>query len=307
MNNFHTPVLLKEVIEYLEVLPGKKYIDATMGGGGHGFEILKLGGIVLGIDVDQEAISYIVRRWKVESRRWNINEDNLILVRGNFRDIDKIARLHDFGKVSGILFDLGVSSYQLETPWRGFSFQREGPLDMRMDPSASSGQATAADLINGLNKGELYELFTKLGEERFARPISNNIIRARRVKKIETTMDLSHIIQEACRKKGGKINPATLVFQALRIAVNDELHNLQEALPKAMNLLEKSLPAGRQGKIAVISFHSLEDRIVKDSFKEFQEQELGTILTKKPVIAGSSEVQSNIRARSAKLRVFEKI
>ncbi|MDO8461152.1 MAG: 16S rRNA (cytosine(1402)-N(4))-methyltransferase RsmH [bacterium] len=296
MNNFHTPVLLKEVIEYLEVQRGKKYIDATMGGGGHAVEILERGGRVLGIDCDQEAIDYAGEKLKVKSSKLKVNKD-LVLAKGNFRDIDKIARLNGFEKVSGILFDLGVSSYQLETSERGFSFQKEGPLDMRMDKDLG---VRAADLINALSKKELYELFTKMGEERFARPISNNIIRARRVKKIETTRELASIIEKigGATSAFAKASADKRVFQALRIAVNDELNNLQEALPKAINLL------GDKGRIAVISFHSLEDRIVKDSFKRFQKQGKGTILTKKPVIAGNSEVQSNIRARSAKLRVF---
>ena len=296
MNNFHTPVLLKEVIEYLEVQLGKKYIDATMGGGGHGFEILKLGGKVLGIDCDQEAIDYVKEKLKDQSSKIKANKD-LILVKGNFRDIDEIARLNGFEKVSGILFDLGVSSYQLETPGRGFSFQKEGPLDMRMDKDLG---VRAADLINALSKKELYELFTKMGEERNAWAISSSIVRARRVKKIETTRELASIIEKigGATSAFAKASADKRVFQALRIAVNDELSSLQEALLKTIDLLDKN------GRIAVISFHSLEDRIVKDSFKKFQKQGLGTILTKKPIIAGNSEVQGNIRARSAKLRVF---
>ncbi|MFH1833056.1 MAG: 16S rRNA (cytosine(1402)-N(4))-methyltransferase RsmH [Candidatus Levyibacteriota bacterium] len=289
MNNYHTPVLLKEIVDFLGVSKGKKYIDATLGGGGHTFEILKCGGTVLGIDVDQDAIDYVKSK---------INEEKLVLVKGNFKDIDKIAHSKGFNNVSGIIFDLGVSSFQLEKDSRGFSFQKEGPLDMRMDPSGASGQVKAADLINALTKGELYELFTKLGEERFARTISNDICRARRVKPIETTSELAGII----RKRGflKKIDPATRVFQALRIAVNDELNNLKEALPKAIGLLEKG------GLLEVISFHSLEDRIVKNCFQQFQKEGLGNVLIKKPIVPSNEEQKINRRSRSAKLRVFKR-
>lgn len=295
MNNFHTPVLLKEVIEFLNIKTDKKYIDTTVGGGGHTLEILKRGGRVLGIDCDQEAIDYV--REKVKS------SERLTLVHGNFKDIREIARLNGFEKVAGILFDLGVSSYQLEDPLRGFSFQRDGPLDMRMDKSLL---VKALDLVNGLSKGELYELFIKLGEERYARAISGNIIRARRVKPIETTKELALIVEQVYgvkRKSSlkGKALANKRVFQALRIAVNDELNNLEVSLPEAASLLEE------RGRLLAISFHSLEDRIVKNSFNKFQEKDLGRVLTKKPVEAGSDELRTNKKARSAKLRVFEKL
>lgn len=292
MNNFHVPVLLQEVITFLNPQKGKKYIDATIGGGGHGFEILKQGGVVLGIDVDQDAIEHVKEKLKTG--------EELILTQGNFRDIDTIARLHGFDKVSGILFDLGVSSHQLDNPDRGFSFLSEGPLDMRMNPSTGSGQVVrAADLVNGLTKGELYELFTKLGEEHFARTISEGIISTRRIKPVQTTKELSQIIRRAYGKHVSKIHPATRVFQALRIAVNDELNAIREALPKSIELLES------KGRIVAISFHSLEDRIVKDTFNKFEKEGLGKVVTKKPVIPGSEEIETNSRSRSAKLRVFE--
>lgn len=297
MNTFHTPVLLQKIIEYLSIEKGKKYIDGTIGGGGHGFEILKRGGVVLGIDCDQEAIDYVSRRWKIESRRWNIIEGNLILIKGNFREIDKIAHLNGFSKVAGIIFDLGVSSHQLEVAERGFSFLRDGPLDMRMDKDLT---VQAKDLIQVLTKGELYELFSKVGEESCARSVSEHIISARKIKPITTTQDLVRIIEKA--KRSGRflgIHPATLVFQALRIAVNDELNALREALPKAGGLLEKN------GRLLVISFHSLEDRVVKKSFIEFQKRNMGVILTKTPILPSIREISKNKRARSAKLRVFE--
>ncbi len=297
MSSFHTPVLLKEVIEFIRVEEGKHYIDATVGGGGYTQEILRRGGIVLGIDVDQDAIEHVSGRWKVESRSWNIKEDNLRIIRGNFRNIGDIARFHGFAKVSGIVFDLGVSSYQLEKVERGFSFQREGPLDMRMDHELA---VKAGDLINILTKGEMYELFRQLGEERYAYAISESIIRARKIKPITTTTELANVVASAVPVKRGSIHQATKAFQALRIAVNDELNNIQEALPQAVGLLENN------GHLVVVSFHSLEDRIVKNMFKEFKTQGKGSILTKKPVSPSFEEIEKNNRARSAKLRVFEK-
>lgn len=299
MSDFHKPVLLNEVIDALQVRRDKQYIDATIGGGGHGMEIIKHGGVVLGIDADEEAIAFTKRRWNVESRSLNLDKKNLILVRGNFRDIDKIARLNGFDSVAGILFDLGVSSFQLETVGRGFSFLREAPLDMRMDKSLA---VSALDLINGLTKGELNELFTKLGEEKFALAISDRIVRAREIRPIKTTVELANIVLSVYGPRRERhLHPGTKVFQALRIAVNDELHSLQEALPKTLDLLEK------RGRIVIISFHSLEDRIVKHTFREWERQGKVTVLTKKPVQPNEEELKTNARARSAKMRVIEKV
>jgi len=312
---FHTSVLLKEVIESLNVEKGKKYIDATIGGGGHAVEILERSGIVLGIDCDQEAIEHVKKilrdkdirilgENKYESLNILVSQyPNISLVRGNFRDIDKIAHLNGFDRVSGIIFDLGVSSYQLDTEKRGFSFQKIGPLDMRMDQDLS---VTAADLIKILKKGELYELFTKLGEESRAGQFSSSIVRARRIKPIETTRDLALIIEKAVGMKHGatSVNASASadkkVFQALRIAVNDELNSLKEALPKAVDLLS------RNGRLLVISFHSLEDRIVKNLFLEFASRGIGEVITKKPITPSFLEIEKNRRARSAKLRVFKR-
>ncbi len=205
MNSFfHQPVLLKETIAALNIKSGGKYIDATLGGGGHSFEILKLGGKVLGIDCDREAIDYTSGRWKVGSRKWNAKEENLILVHGNFKNLEEIAHSNGFDKVSGILFDLGVSSHQLESQGRGFSFKREAALDMRMDPSGLSGQVTAADLINGLTKEELDELFSKLAQEKFSWPISNSIIRTRKIRPIKTTRELANLVTRVYRRLGVK-------------------------------------------------------------------------------------------------------
>lgn len=317
MNNFHTSVLLKESIDLLQVKKGKKYIDATLGGGGHAKEILRRGGIVLGIDWDEEAIGYVKEILRNEdikilseekNKTFNISVSqypNITLIRGNFRDIDKIAHSQNFDKVAGIIFDLGVSSHQIESIDRGFSFLKEAPLDMRMDPSASSGQVRAADIVNLASKDELYEIFTKLGEESHARAISDAIVRARRIKALLTTGELARIIEKEYHL--GKNVPDFIkaeadkrVFQALRIAVNNELENLKEAMPKAIELLALG------GRLVVISFHSLEERIVKLAFLDFKKRGIGEIITKKPLIPGLAELKVNRRARSAKLRAFEK-
>lgn len=291
MNNFHVSVLLQEVIEYLNVKQNGKYIDATLGGGGHTFEIVKHGGRVLGIDVDEEAIKYVDSRIK----------DSITLVRGNFKDIKKIAEENGFERVDGILFDLGVSSHQFDEAEQGFSFQSDAPLDMRMDKSLS---VTAKDLINGLTKRELHELFTKFGEEHFANRLANDIVAYRRVKAIETTKELAKLIEKTIggrfRNNKKKIHPATKVFQALRIAVNDELNSLKDALPQAVELL------ANKGRLVVISFHSLEDRIVKQAFLQFGEQGLGKVVTDKPIVPTEEEIKQNRRSRSAKMRVFER-
>ncbi|MCL5113679.1 MAG: 16S rRNA (cytosine(1402)-N(4))-methyltransferase RsmH [Patescibacteria group bacterium] len=301
MNNYHVPVLLREVIDFLQVKKGKKYIDATIGGGGHSLEILKRGGKVLGIDCDQEAIDY-VNNQRLKNKDW----EELTLIFGNFKDIDKIALLKGFDKVTGIIFDLGVSSYQLEKAQRGFSFQKAGPLDMRMDASGASGKVKAADLVNALTKGELYALFSKLGEERRASAISSAIVRARGIKPIESTRELAEVVQSAYGQKLDQTSAFERqlinkrIFQALRIAVNDELNNLRQALPKAIDLLEKN------GRLLVISFHSLEDKIVKQSFIEFDRLNKGKIITKKPIGPSKDEMKKNRKSKSSKLRVFEK-
>jgi len=297
MSDYHKSVLLQETITYLDVKSGQKYIDGTLGGGGHTYEILKHGGKVLGIDVDEDALTFVKNDLGIKIKDLKFGED-LVLVKGNFKNIDSLAKEQGFDNVSGILLDIGVSSHHFEDPERGFSFQKEGPLDMRMDKDLS---VKAEDLINGLSKNELEELLIKFGEEPFSRRIVAAILERRKIKRIETTTELAEIIRKAVPfiKKG--INPATRVFQALRIAVNDELFSLIDALPKALSLLES------KGRLAVISFHSLEDRIVKRTFIEFAEQGLGTIVTKKPIIPTAEEIEVNSRSRSSKLRVFEKI
>lgn len=294
MDGFHRPVLLKEVIDYLKVEKGEKYIDATLGGGGHAEAILKQGGRVLGIDCDPEALkaakNHLVSACPLGDKfSWR-------LARGNFSHSKNIATKFGFSRVAGVLFDLGVSSYQLAKSTRGFSFEREGPLDMRADPNL---KVTAADLVNSLNKGELHELFTKLGQEHYSRRLAEAICRARRLRPIQTTTRLVRIIDEALPRKRDRLHPATRSFLALRIAVNDELNNLKEALPQAMELLK---PGGR---LVVISFHSGEDRIAKRFFKEVEPRKI-KILTKKPIRPSVEEIKRNPHSRSAKLRAVEK-
>jgi len=290
MNNYHKSVLLDEAIKFLEVEKGKKYIDATLGGAGHTSEILKNGGIVLGLDIDEDAIINALVNLKFEDGR-------LKLVQGNFNNIKNIANENGFSKVSGILFDLGVSSHQFDERKRGFSFRFNAPLDMRMDMSLS---VTAKDLINGLTEPEMTELFTKLGEERFARRIAHAIAKKRLEEEIITTEDLANLIASSKPYKG-KIHPATQVFQALRIAVNDELNALRETLPQAVELLES------KGRLTIITFHSLEDRIVKHFFVDQEKKGKLKIINKKPIIPTELETEINKRSRSAKLRIIEKI
>jgi 16S rRNA (cytosine1402-N4)-methyltransferase len=294
MSNYHIPVLLNEVINGFSIKPDKRFIDCTMGGGGHTEEILKNGGKVLAIDQDDDAIEEVTKRLQNY-----INTDKLIVQKGNFKNLKEIAVTNNFTKVDGILFDLGVSTHQLEKSERGFSFNSDAPLDMRMDRSKT---VTASDLVNGLNKGELYELFTKLGEEHYARPIAEAIVRARSIKPITKCNELANVILTV-RKRSGKdrTHPATRIFQALRIAVNDELNVLREVLPDTLELVKKD------GKIIVISFHSLEDRIVKQFF--IQEEVKGVLVREpeKPIGPTEEEVNINPRARSAKLRIARKV
>lgn len=295
MSNYHTSVLLDEVIDLLQVKKGEKYIDATLGGGGHTKKLLEKGAQVLGIDMDEDAIEHV--------KKLIDEKENLVLVKDNFRNLEKIAHSKKFNKVSGVLFDLGISSHQIDTPKRGFSFLKEGPLDMRMDKDSS---VSAETLVNLLSKGELYEIFNRLGEERRAFAISNSIVRARRVKAIQTTEELAKVVERVYGLRPENTNDFTKnlvnkrVFQALRIAVNQELESIEIALPYALDLLKE------KGRIAVISFHSLEDRVVKKAFKEYEKNNMGKIITDKPKEATEEELDRNPRAKSAKLRVFEK-
>ncbi len=289
MNNYHISVLLQEVLQYLKVTKGEDYIDCTLGGGGHTIAIAKLGGRVLSLDVDQDAIDHVEKLIEKSLR--------VDIVRENFLHAVDIAQQKGISKVAGILIDLGVSSHQFDEKNRGFSFAN-GPLDMRMDQRL---QVRAKDLVNGLTEKELRHLFEKLGEERFAKKIAKVIVEKRKEGQIETTEELANLIKGSVFRSEHDIHPATRIFQALRIAVNDELNILEETIPKMVSLLK---PGGR---LVIISFHSLEDRIVKKSFEQLEQENKGKIVTKKPVQASEEEVLFNKRARSAKLRVFEKI
>jgi len=289
---YHTPVLLQEVVKFLDPGPGKTFIDATIGGGGHTLEILKRGAKVLGIDRDPEAIEHIKK-----SQKSKVKSQKLVLVCGNFSQIGKIAKEYGFENVDGILFDLGVSSHQLERTDRGFSFEKSGPLDMRMDPNLT---IRAYDLVNNFDQRRLNEIFKTYGQEELSWPIAGAICRARQIKPIESTVKLAAIVKEVYwgKRRKSKLHPATKVFQALRIVVNSELLNLEEALPQTTDFLKIG------GRLAIISFHSLEDGIVKRFFKQ---QERLRVLTPKPIGPTYLEIEKNPRARSAKLRVTEKI
>lgn len=293
MSDYHISVLLQEVVDGLTVVPGRKYIDATMGAAGHSMAIAQRGGEVLAIDQDEDAIRYVQ---ELRNKNQEVSE-KIKIAKGNFANIAEIAKENGFGEVSGILFDLGVSSHQLDTGERGFSFLSDAPLDMRMDTSLA---VTAKDLVNGLTKGELIQLFTNYGEEPFAKRIAQEIVTAREKGPIETTTVLANLVARVY-PRGSKVHPATKVFQALRIAVNDELVSLETALEQALTVLLA------QGRIAVISFHSLEDRIVKQTFIRWEEEGYGKIRTKKPIIPSEEELAENRRSRSSKLRIFEKI
>lgn len=310
----HLPVLLKESIAGLKIRKGDKYIDATVGDGGHALRILKKGGQLLAIDRDQEAVKRAERRLEKvypacpEAKRRQPNrracsfpQKPFALVAGNFKDLAKIAKKHGYENPSGVLFDLGVSSFQLEDPKKGLSFTIDAPLDMRLD---SRLKRTAADLVNQLSQGELYEIFTRNAQEKLARPIAKAIVSARSLKPIETSRELSEIVIKASgkRRKRNKLHPATKVFLALRIEVNDEVGNLKRGLKQAIEILKKP-----KGRLAVISFHETEDRPVKLTMQKAKDQGKLKIITKKPIRPTEDEVKSNPRARSAKLRIAERL
>lgn len=287
----HIPVLLTEAVDALKVRRDGKYIDATFGGGGHSQVIIEKGGIVLGIDQDLAAIDAGIKN--LESR---IKNHNLKLALGNFADIKKIATENGFEKVSGILLDLGVSSYQLDSAERGFSFRHDEKLDMRMN---SNGKLTAFDVVNFYPKENLVEIFLKYGEEHSAKEIAEAIVGKRKKEKIYTTKELVKIVMEISHKSE-PINPATRIFQAIRIEVNDEIESLKKGLSESLKLLNG------QARLVVISFHSLEDRVVKQIFDKSQREGFGKNIYKRPVVPSSLELSKNRRARSAKMRVFEK-
>jgi len=290
----HVPVLNNEIIHLLQLKAGEKVVDCTLGDGGHAEAILqeiKSTGKLLGIDTDPEAI--------LRAKQYLYEFDNQItFVRDNFKNLKIIVEKENFNPVDAILLDLGWSSQQFEGRNRGFSFLKtDEPLDMRYDINQG---IVASDILNYRNKEELNKIFKQYGEEKLSKKIASKIIEKRKIKEFETVGELVEIILQVYgnQAKISKIHPATRVFQALRIAVNDELEKLAKVLPQAIEILKP------EGHLAIISFHSLEDRIVKHFFKKNQNIK---IITKKPIIATKEELEINPRARSAKLRVIEKL
>ena len=307
MDFSHIPVLLQETIDGLDIKENGIYVDGTAGGGGHSSEILKrlTTGKLISIDQDPDAIKTLTQRFK--------DNENAIIVKGNFGNMKDLLELRGVGRVDGVLFDLGVSSHQLDTAERGFSFHEDAPLDMRMSQSGVS----AEELVNTLPYEELRRIIFEYGEEKYAPAIAKGIIAAREQEPITTTLQLAEIIKanvpQKVRREG---HPARKTFQAIRIAVNDELNVLSRGLDDAFKLL------GRGGRLAVITFHSLEDRIVKQRMaswcqgcicpKDFPVCVCGNkpkakLVNKKPVCANETELTKYPRARSAKLRICEKI
>jgi 16S rRNA (cytosine1402-N4)-methyltransferase len=293
---FHIPVMLKETVDHLDLSPGKIIVDATIGTGGHSEEIIKRispHGRLIGIDRDEESLG-------IAKVRLSDYKDSCEFVYGNFSGIDSILKSLSINKVDGILLDLGISSYQLANAQRGFSFQAEGPLDMRLDRKS---YISAYDLVNNLNEDEISSLLWTFGQERWANRIAHQLVAERQRHAIATTTDLSDIIVKAVPYKYRyyRIHPATRTFQAVRIAVNRELEALEIALEKSVGLLDE------KARMCVIAFHSLEDRIVKFSFRKFAASGLVEIVTKKPLEPTDDEMAVNPRSRSAKLRVAQRI
>ncbi|MBQ8860414.1 MAG: 16S rRNA (cytosine(1402)-N(4))-methyltransferase RsmH [Ruminococcus sp.] len=307
MSFSHIPVLLNETIDGLNIKENGIYVDGTAGGGGHSAEILShlKNGKLISIDQDPDAIQHVRERFK--------DNPNSIIVKGNFSDMKELLNARGIYCVDGVMLDIGVSSHQLDVAERGFSFHEDAPLDMRMSQSGES----AADLVNTLEYAELARIINNYGEEKFASSIARNIVKARQEKKIETTLELAEIIKNSVPQKVRRdTHPARKTFQALRIAVNKELDVLESGLDSAFELLASG------GRLAVITFHSLEDRIVKQKMaswcvgctcpKDFPVCVCGNkpkakLVNRKPIVATDSELELNVRSRSAKLRVCEKL
>ena len=306
----HKSVLLSETIEGLCIKPEGTYVDGTLGGGGHSFEILKKlndQGRLIGIDQDEAAVAAAGERLKEFS--------NVTIVRNNYCNMEQELNRLNIDKVDGILLDLGVSSYQLDTPERGFSYMADAPLDMRMDRRS---EITAADIVNNYSQSDLATMIRTYGEDKFANNIAKHIVAAREVQRIETTGQLVDIIKAAIPMKVQKNmgHPAKQTFQAIRIELNKELKVLSESLDGMIGRLK---PGGR---LCIITFHSLEDRIVKNIFKENEnpctcpsdfpvcvckKTPKGVVITRKPILPSDEEMEENSRSKSAKLRIFEKI
>lgn len=306
----HISVLLDETIDGLDIKPDGIYVDGTLGGGGHSYEILKRlspKGRLIGIDQDGEAL-------KAAGERLKEFENQITLVRSNYCEIDKVLKELNVEKVDGILLDIGVSSYQLDNLERGFSYKSDAPLDMRMD---TRQELTAADVVNTYSENELFKIIKDYGEDKFAKNIAKHIVLARKEKPLETTKELSEVIKRAIpmkvQAKGG--HPAKKTFQAIRIEVNQELTVLKESIDKMIDLLKPN------GRICIITFHSLEDRIVKTKFRGNEnpctcppnfpvcvcgKKSKGKVITRKPIIPSEDEIEENKRAKSSKLRIFER-
>ena len=302
----HVPVLLKETIEALKIQPGGHYIDCTVGEGGHALAILEKispGGHLLGIDADPQAIN-------AANTRLQQFKPSVSLANANFADLENICLKYSLPPVDGILFDLGISSLQLESKERGFSFQYDAPLDMRFNPIQG---ISAAELINTLPEAEIADLIERYGEDHRSRQVAKHIVANRPV---NTTHQLAQLIRKAVGDKRGRINPATKTFQALRISVNQELENIKTALRQAINLLKSA------GRLVIISYHSLEDRLAKEFFRQESKgclcpQDVLTcvcghsatlkIITKKVIKPSVEEIKANRRSRSAKMRVVEHV
>ena len=306
----HKSVLLHETVDSLNIRPDGIYVDGTLGGGGHACEVLKrLGpkGRLIGIDQDADAI-------KAAAKRLEPMKERVIIVRDNYRNIQRVLESLNISKVDGIYLDLGVSSYQLDTAERGFTYRENAPLDMRMD---QRNEKTAADIVNEYGEMDLYRMIRDYGEDRFAKNIAKHIVREREKSRIETTDQLVEIIKAAIpakiRAEGG--HPAKRTFQAIRIELNKELEVLNESIDTMIGLLN---PGGR---LSIITFHSLEDRIVKNKFRTNEnpcicppdfpvcvcgKKRMGKVITRKPILPDEVEIEENKRSKSSKLRVFER-
>lgn len=291
MNVEHIPVMLKEVTEMLQPQHDGIYIDATVGLGGHAEEILQYahGCTLIGIDRDEKAMELTRERLRKYS--------NVHLVKDNFSNMKSVVGDLGFNKVDGIILDAGVSTLQLKSEGRGFSFLKDEPLDMRMDQSRT---LTARQVVNKYSEKDLAFIIWKYGEERFSRKIARAIVYARKIKPVTSCRELAEIIEKAVRRRG-RIHPATRAFQAIRIEVNKELEELTTAVESGADLLHTG------GRFCVLSYHSLEDRIVKNAFKNLAKNGLFKIITKKPLVPGREEQELNPSSRSAKLRVGERI
>lgn len=294
---FHTPVMIKQVVENLITREDGVYVDCTLGGGGHSREIAKKTNpksIVIGMDQDISALEH--------ARDYLKHYHNKVtMIKSNFNSLEMVVKDLGMNQVTGILFDLGISSYQLEHISRGFSFMGGNPLDMRMDLSKT---LHAGYIINHYSEEQLWDIFSRYGEERFSKTIAKKIIQERGKRPIKTTCELANLIVDIYTKHRiykWRIHPATRVFQALRIVVNEELIAFETAIRQGIHLLEN------RGRIVVISYHSLEDRIAKHIFREMSTEKVLNVLTKKPIYPLEEEINENRRARSAKMRIAEKI